>query len=129
MRRWLPLRLAVVAVVVGVAVLVALLVRSSGEVVLHTYRGLPAGVEADLTGAEPGWLLAPESGRIAVYAAGSSSCPWLPQDVVAEGDRVTITLGTGTGECTADLTWTTSVVAVPDGVDLARLDVDLVLDG
>ncbi|WP_277213760.1 hypothetical protein [Isoptericola croceus] len=130
-RRWLPLRLMIIGVVVAAAVLVALLVRSpgSGSVALHTYPGLPDGVEADLIDPEPSWLLAPESGRLAVYAAGSSSCPWVPDEVSASGDRVTVVLRTAAGDCTADLGWSTSVVAVPDGVDLERLEVDLVLDG
>lgn len=130
-RRWLPLRLAVIGVVVAAAVLVALLARPSGtdSVAIRTYSGLPAGVEADLLDPEPGWRPAPDSGQVAVWTAGSSSCPWVPREVTADGDRVTIVLRTEPGECTADLGWSTSVVAVPDGVDLAGLEVELVLDG
>ncbi|WP_407317639.1 hypothetical protein UQW22_13780 [Isoptericola halotolerans] len=132
-RRWLPLRLAVIGAVIVAAVLVALLARPSGpgagSVAIRTYAGLPADVEADLLDPEPGWRLAPGSGQIAVWTAGSSSCPWVPREVTAVGDRVTIVLRTSTGACTADLAWSTSVVAVPDGVDLAGIEVELVLDG
>jgi hypothetical protein len=131
-RRWLPLRLAVVAAVVGAAVLMALLVRQhedprTEDLVLHSYQGGPAGAEP-AGGTEPGWVLG-EDGRLAVYAAGSSSCPGTPTSVTAEGDLVTVRLETDDeGPCTADLVYTTHVVALPAGVDPESLEVDLVLD-
>lgn len=127
-RRWLPLRLAVVAVVVLVALLVAVLARQPSEdPVLLTYEGLPAGVPDDAAVAEPGWVLG-EDGRLAVYAAGSSSCPWRPTAVTADGDRVTVRLEVDGGPaCTMDLVPTTSVVTLPDGVDPDALEVDLEL--
>ncbi|WP_125206563.1 MULTISPECIES: hypothetical protein [Isoptericola] len=132
-RRWLPLRLAVVAVVVGAAVLTALLVRQhedprSEDLVLHSYQGGPAGAEPAGDSA-PGWVLG-EDGRLAVYAAGSSSCPWTPTSVTAEGDLVTVRLETDDeGPCTADLVYTTHVVALPAGVDPGALEVELELAG
>jgi hypothetical protein len=126
-RRWLPARLAVVAVVVLVALVVALLVRQPQRLVLTSYRGLPGGVEADRSDPEPGWVLG-DDGRLAVYAAGSSTCPWRPTEVTAEGDRVTVRLGRDDGPCTADLVHTTSVVALPPGVDPDALDVRIVTD-
>lgn len=128
--RWLPLRLAVLAVVVLVAVLVAILFRPGGpgspdgDLLLDSYSGVPAG--ADDTGDfEPGWVLG-EDGRLAVYVAGSSSCPWRPTAVTADGDLVTVQMEVDGGpECTADLGYSTSVVALPDGVDPAALDVEI----
>lgn len=128
-RRWLPGRLAVVAVVVLAALVLALLVRQPQRLVLTTYRGVPGGVEADLSDPEPGWVLG-DDGRLAVYAAGSSTCPWRPTEVTASGDRVTVRLARdGDGPCTADLVFTTSVVALPAGVDPAGLEVRVVRTG
>ena len=119
------MRLAVVAAVVALAVVVALVARPPERLVLATYQGLPGGVEADLGGARPGWVLG-DDGKLAVYAAGSSSCPLLPREVSADGDVVTVVLDSDDdGPCTADLVYTTSVVAVPGGVDPARIDVEL----
>lgn len=135
MRRWLPGRVAVIALVVAAALVVALLVRQPQRLVLTSYQGLPGGVQADLSDGGPGWVLG-EDGRLAVYAAGSSSCPWRPTDVTASGDggRDTVTVRMerdagpgGDGPCTADLGFTTSVVALPAGVDPERLDVEIVL--
>ncbi|MCK9793383.1 hypothetical protein M1843_06445 [Isoptericola sp. 4D.3] len=124
-RRWLPLRLLVVVVVVLLAVVVALLVRQPARLVLASYPGLPAGVAAAPPHGEPGWLLG-DDGRLAVYAAGSGSCPWRPTSVTAEGDRVRVQLGRDErGACTDDLVWTTSVVALPAGVDHGRLEVEI----
>ncbi len=129
MRRWLPARLAVVAVVVAVALVVALLARPTAPVAIETHAGLPPGVEVPADSFEPGWVLDAPARRIAVYAAGSSACPLVPRDVRADGDLVTITLAPAErGACTDDLAWTTSVVAVPDEVDVQRLGVDLVLE-
>ncbi len=138
-RHWLPGRLAVLAVVLALGVLVALLVRSGGggdgpagtlpALVVSTYAGTPDGVEAGLPEAdpEPGWVLQ-EDGTVAVYAAGSSSCPWLAHELRVDADVVTVVLEKDRdGPCTADLTWTTSVIAVPDGVDPDGLQVVLEL--
>ncbi|WP_278234603.1 hypothetical protein [Isoptericola sp. AK164] len=129
-RRWLPLRLAVIAAVALVALVVAFLVRQSSDEdpVLTTYDGVPAGVEGDVAaGGEPGWVLG-EDGRLAVYAAGSSTCPWRPTSVTADGDRVTVRLEVDGGPaCTMDFVYSTSVVALPDGVDPDALEVDLEL--
>lgn len=129
-RRWLPARLAVIAVVVALALVVALVARPPARVAIETYQGLPPGVDASGSVTwEPGWVLDAESRRIAVYAAGSSSCPWVATDVAADGDLVTVTLATPeAADCTDDMAWTTSVLAVPDGVDLGRFDVEIVLE-
>ncbi|GAA1986960.1 hypothetical protein GCM10009718_25530 [Isoptericola halotolerans] len=126
MRRWLPLRLAVVAVVALAGLVVALLVRQEDpDLVLNSYRGAPAGAEAT-EGMEPGWVLG-QDGRLAVYAAGSSSCPWTPTSVTAEGDLVSVRLEVDDGMCTADMVYTTHVVALPAGVDPQSLEVELEL--
>lgn len=126
MRRWLPGRLVVIALVVVAALVVALLVRQPQRLVLASYRGVPGGAEANLSDPEPGWLLG-EDGRLAVYAAGSSSCPWRPTEVTAAGNTVTVQMEQdGDGPCTADLGFTTSVVALPAGVDPAALEVEIV---
>jgi hypothetical protein len=129
-RRWLPLRLAVIAAVLAVALVVALVARQTAPVALETYPGLPPGADVPSDTWEPGWvLLDGETGRIAVYAAGSSSCPLVPRDVATDGDLVTVTLAPReAAACTDDLAWTTSVVAVPDGVDPERLDVEVVVE-
>ncbi|GAA4728108.1 hypothetical protein GCM10023216_19220 [Isoptericola chiayiensis] len=127
-RRWLPMRLAIIALVVLVALLVAILARpGQQELVLETYRGLPAAAEEDPAAVdlEPGWVLG-EDGRLAVYAVGSSTCPWTPTSVTADGDRVTVALEIVDGpQCTADLVPTTHVVALPSGVDPDRVEVDV----
>jgi hypothetical protein len=124
------MRLTIIALVVLVALLVAILARpGQQELVLDTYRGLPADAEEDATEVDlaPGWVLG-EDGRLAVYAAGSSSCPWTPTSVAAEGNRVTVVLEIVDGpQCTADLVPTTHVVALPSGVDPGRVQVDLEL--
>jgi hypothetical protein len=128
-RRWLPARLAVIAVVVAVALVVALLARPTAPVAIETYPGLPPGADVPSQSFEPGWVLDASARRIAVYAAGSSACPFVAHEVRADGDLVTITLAPQErGACTDDLAWTTSVVAVPDEVDVDRLDVELVLE-
>ncbi len=128
-RRWLPARLAVVAVVVALALVVALVARPPAPVAIETYPGLPAGADVSPETFEPGWVVDERARRVAVYAAGSSACPLVARDVRADGDVVTVTLAPQErGACTDDLTWTTSVVAVPDEVDLERLEVDLVLE-
>jgi hypothetical protein len=135
-RRWLPRRLAVVALVLAVGLVVALLVRErtaddTPVRVVTTYQGLPAGVAEPVdgpTGPDPGWVVGAD-GLLAVYAAGSSTCPWTPTRVTADGDRVTVTLAVpDAGVCTADLSFTTSVVPLPDGVDPAAVQVEVVLD-
>ncbi|GAA1740107.1 hypothetical protein GCM10009809_39610 [Isoptericola hypogeus] len=93
-RRWLPLRLALVVLVVALAAVVALLARSTDRLVLATYRGVPGGVEADLADPELGWVLG-DDGKLAVYAAGSSSCPWVPTRVTADGNHLVVQLGSG----------------------------------
>ncbi|MDO8148782.1 hypothetical protein Q6350_10100 [Isoptericola sp. b515] len=130
-RRWLPLRLAVVAAVVLVGLLVAVLARQpSDDPVLQTYEGVPAGVAQDEpVDGEPGWVLG-EDGRLAVYAAGSSSCPWRPTSVTADGNRVTVRLEVDGGPaCTMDMVYRTSIVALPDGVGPDALEVELELVG
>ncbi|AEG44522.1 hypothetical protein [Isoptericola variabilis] len=128
-RRWLPTRLAVIALAVAVALVVALVARPPARVAVETYPGLPPAADVPPETFEPGWVLDPQTRRLAVYAAGSSSCPYVASDVQADGDLVTVTLSVEErGPCTDDLAWTTSVVAVPDGVDLERLDVEVVLD-
>jgi hypothetical protein len=133
-RRWLPLRLAVIALVVLVAVVVAILARPTQEdLVLTSYPGVPADADPPPTedgepSWEPGWILGAD-GRLAVYAAGSSSCPPTPTAVVADGDHVTVTLEVLGDPCTADLAWTTHVVALPAGVDPGAVEVEIVVDG
>lgn len=129
MRRWLPARLAVIAVVVAAALVVALLARPPAPVAVETYPGLPPGADVTPASFEPGWVLDAPARRIAVYAAGSSACPFVAREVRADGNLVTITLAVQErGACTDDLAWTTSVVAVPDEVDVDRLGVDVVLE-
>jgi hypothetical protein len=106
-------RLAVIAAVLAVALVVALVARQTGPVALETYPGLPPGADVPADTWEPGWVLHEDARRISVYAAGSSSCPLAPREAAA---------------CTDDLAWTTSVVAVPNGVDLDRLDVEVVVE-
>jgi hypothetical protein len=135
-RRWLPRRLVVVALVLLVGLVVALLVRDRAGAdapvqVVTTYQGLPAGVDAGAegpTGTDPGWIVG-DDGRLAVWAAGSSTCPWLPVGLTADGDAVTVTLAVEDATaCTMDLVFTTSVVALPDGVDPDAARVEIVLD-
>jgi hypothetical protein len=122
-------RLAVIAAVLAVALVVALVARQTGPVALETYPGLPPGADVPADTWEPGWVLHEDARRISVYAAGSSSCPLVPRDVAADGDVVTVTLAPReAAACTDDLAWTTSVVAVPNGVDLDRLDVEVVVE-
>lgn len=128
-RRWLPARLAVIAVVVALALVVALVARPPARVAVETYPGLPPGADVSSETFEPGWVVDERARRLAVYAGGSSTCPYVARDVRADGDLVTVTLAPQErGACTDDLAWTTSVVVVPDGVDLDRLEVDLVVE-
>jgi hypothetical protein len=158
-RRWLPLRLAVVALVLLAALVVAMVVRTSGGTttpgepgaaaspsapsdpptgpvepvepqVIMTYRGLPAGVEEPADGptrTAPGAVVG-EDGQLAVYAAGSSSCPWLPVRLTVDGDLVTVLLAQDGEVCTMDFVYTTSVVVLPDGLDPDAVEVEVVLD-
>jgi len=129
-RSWLPLRLVVIGLVVALAVVVVWLARQPQRLVLATYQGLPAGARAEPGGAEPGdtepgWVLG-DDGRLAVYAAGSSTCPWRPTSVTAEGNRVRVRLGQDRERpCTDDLVYTTSLVALPAGVDPDAVDVEI----
>jgi len=128
MRHWLPGRLGMIALVLIAALVVLLLVRPSAPVVLETRAGLPAGVDADLAGGEPGWVLDPAARRVEIYTAGSSSCPTVPRAVDVEGSVMTVTLApVSAAACTDDFAYTTAVVAVPEQVtDLESLDVELV---
>ncbi|MGF0117024.1 hypothetical protein ACQFYA_11960 [Promicromonospora sp. Marseille-Q5078] len=124
-RSWLPLRLLVIGLVVALAAVVVWLVRQPERLVLGTYQGLPAGARAEPGETAPGWVLG-DDGRLAVYAAGSSSCPWRPTSVTAEGNRVRVRLGQDRERpCTDDLVYTTSLVALPAGVDPDAVDVEI----
>jgi hypothetical protein len=82
-------------------------------------RGLPAGVEWPVDSpAGAGW--SPAEGLLFVVTAGSSGCPVLAEpEAAGDAEGVTVTLVPPSGDrmCTADWAATTSVVAVPDGLD------------
>ena len=83
-------------------------------------RGLPEGVLEMPMDARSGAAWAAEDGFLYVFTIGSSSCPTLAEGEasVAEGGVVVTLVPPSTeGMCTTDMAATTTVVAVPDGVD------------
>lgn len=82
-------------------------------------RGLPDGVEPPAD-SPAGAAWSPAEGLLYVVTYGSSGCPTRTEPGAtgdAEGVSVTLVPPAGDRMCTADWAATTSVVAVPDGVD------------
>jgi hypothetical protein len=131
-RRWVPFALAGLAVVVIALGLVWWVgpgfSGDDGQVeVLDQYDGPPTGVTPDASG--QGAVVVGD--EVHVYTSGSSTCPLLPTNVEVDGTDLLVTVGVEDEDapCTADYVVTTSVIAVPDGVDPADVSSVSVVNG
>ena len=112
---------------VGVALALGLL-----TVVTACSKGVPSEVLSTEHGAPPVGVVASPNGdraagwsgasRLVVVTQGSSYCPNLPTDVVADGAhhvRISTAMWSppGANGCTSDLAPTSSTVALPTGID------------
>ena len=92
------------------------------EVVQATSREVPvSAVSVSTTGPAAAWAA---DGALQVVTWGSGSCPNLPTSVKADGaNHVRVATEEwrppGSNGCSADLSPTTSTVAVPEGIDVS----------
>jgi hypothetical protein len=110
---------------------------SSSTVAIQHYRGLPAGISAPLPiPANPvdqaEWT---GIGQFAIVTWGSSGCPRLPAAVkIGSPDMVVVTITAGDYSlvnqgCPADLSPTTSLLAMPSAADTDQPLELLIVDG
>jgi hypothetical protein len=102
--------LMLVVVGCGTEILPAFLVRY--------YRGVPPGFTSSFRDGAV-WTAA---GGMAVVTYGSSSCPALPVRLdVSANNHLKVTVNPlSSGPCTADLAPTTSVIEIPNALDITR---------
>lgn len=90
-------------------------------------HGLPSG-STHLPDAHHGSFVTWDGARrLNITTYGSGSCPALPTAVRSKGEhQVVVRTTTREGACTADLSPTTSVIALPQGIDTsAAVSVDV----
>lgn len=124
--------LACVALALGLLITATGCSRGVPSVVLSTERGAPlVGIVASPAGDRAvGWS---GTAQLVVVTQGSSGCPNLPTDVVADGAhhvRITTAMWSppGTNACTSDSAPTSATVAVPAGID-PRTPLTVTVDG
>ncbi|WP_448630744.1 hypothetical protein [Cellulomonas soli] len=136
-RRWVPFGVGALVLLGALAFVASLTVPSllnggdDGQdvTVIDQYRGVPPGVAED---ADRGAVVSTDPAQILVHTSGSSTCPLVPQSIEVNGVDLVITVATGLPDdtaCTADLVPTTTVIAVPDGVDAAEIGQVTLVDG
>jgi hypothetical protein len=102
------------------------------EIVLSTSWGAPAGA-VEATGFSDGPLVMWSADELLLVTVwGSRSCPQVPETVsVTDAHHLAITtthFADASGDCTADLSPTTSTIAVPKGLD-PQSPVTVTVDG
>ena len=126
------------------SIALAAVVSACGGVHNGTASGSPGArlVLRHYLGAPPGAKIVPgpdtavwnTSGQIAVVAWGSSGCPRLPLRVdSAENNTIKVTMSEHVPDpsalCPADLTPTTTIIAVPPGINAGRPVITVIVDG